>query len=230
MNEINENKVRLESNHQLDSDESLFSSIHHHKLRPFHSTEQYSTLSSINNLNEHFTINGQLPHSKNNKLLIVDCTSDDTNKINNLEYRPTDSTINHLNSPQSSTYQLELWRETDEQSVLLVTKKTTQNPRFIINYSLFDEWLDQEFVYSIYILAYNNQGKSDHLLKITFSQPEQLLQEQQNKKHHFFELIPFSVVFNDQNSTHNQSKLFKSSNFTRPFTLLSALYKGKILF
>lgn len=222
--------------------------LHSSEQEPYFSYSTSSSLSLINgrNLNElrHFGgSNGRSSSSSssaaatasknNNKLLIIDCVNQESSKISgNFNYQ-TDSTIHHhfaspTSTTTSTTYQFELWRESDEQNLLLVTKKTSERPRFIINYSLFDEWLDQEFVYSIYILAYNNQGKSDHLLKITFGQPEQLLQQHEQKRQ-LFKLVPYSLLFNDQlNSTHNQSKLFRSSNFTRPFTLLSAgsLYKG----
>ena len=245
MNEEDNDKIKYETNHQLlDVDETLFSSIHHHnRLNHLYSTEQhtYSTSSSLinsnNKLNDFtrndFTskLNGYLPSSttsKSSKFLVIDCTSD-SSKITNFNYQ-TDSTIHHSNLPQT-TFQFELWRENEEQNLLLVNKRAIQRPRFLISYSIFDEWLvDQEFVYSIYLQAYNNQGKSDHLLKITFNQPDQLLERQQEHlKKQLFKLIPYSVFSNDQNSTHNQSKLFKSSNFSRPFTLLSAgsLYKGE---
>ena len=256
MNEAEEttDKIKFESNHQ-DADESSFSSIHQHNRFGFnsqqlHSVEQepyafYSTSSSLSlingrNLNElrHFGPANGRPSStakNNNKLLIIDCVNQESSKISGNFNYPTDSTIHHHSgslhpAATGTTYQFELWRESDEQNLLLVTKKTAERPRFAINYSLFDEWSDQEFVYSIYILAYNNQGKSDHLLKITFGQPEQLLQQQEQSKRQLFKLVPYSLLFNDQlNGTHNQSKLFKSSDFTRPFTLLStgSLYKGK---
>lgn len=240
VNELEENGNRFEKTNHQDDVKPSFSVVHHHNRftsdSQLHSTEQYSTSpSSINgNLDEHqFTSSksdGYLP-SPNNKLLIIDCGSssdgESSTKTTSFNYQ-TDSTIYHP-SMQPTTFQFELWRiENDEQNLLLITKKTIHRPRFVINYSqLFDEWSDQEFVYSIYILAYNNQGKSDHLLTFTFSHPEQLLQEQSKLKH-LFKLIPFSLVFNDQKTTRNQSKLFKSSNFTRPFTQLSAgsLYKG----
>ena len=249
MSEETLDKIKFEPNPQ-DADESLFSSIHHHNRfgslhSAEHSTEQdpysatSSSLSLINsrNLNEHQHFarpNGHPSGSKNNnnKLLIIDCVHQESRQISGNFNYPTDSTIHHHFGPPppATTYQFELWGESDEQNLLLITKKSSERPRFVINYSLFDEWLDQEFVYSIYILAYNQQGKSDHLLKITFGQPEQLLHQEPSKKQQLFKLVPYSLIFNDPlNSTHNQSKLFRSSNFTRPFTMLSAgsLYKGK---
>lgn len=210
-------------NHSTD----LFSSIHHHNK-----FNQQLLLTTEQSTHSTYLTSGPLinsPKANDNRLLIIDCPTNDKNKANNFIYQftNTESTLYSFNSPQI-TYLLELWRESDDQNVLLMTKKTINRPKFIINYSLFDKWLDQEFIYSIYISAFSNQGKSDHLLKITFSQPEQLFEEQIRKN--FFKLIPYSLLINDQNNLRNQTKLLRNyNNFTRPFTLLStgSLYKGK---